>query len=663
MRIAIPAILALAATVVPTYAQNNAGRQTYEASCSRCHGGDATGGEAGPNITGPVAVRTDEQLTSFLREGRPASGMPAFANFAAPEMANLITYLRSMQALMRTPPPVPERRTVTTASGTLTGLVLNQGMSDMQLRGVDNRVHLLRKASGDRWREVTSQSDWLGYNGDATGNRYTKSTLINKGNVKSLAPKWIFPMPSAPQVQNTPVVVEGIMYVSNANECYALDAGNGRQIWRWQRPRTRGLSGNAALGFNRGVAVSGNRLFMLTDNAHMIALDRFTGAVLWETEMADWHQNYNGTSAPLIAGDLVVSGLAGGDEGVRGLIAAYYQSTGEKAWQVWTVPQKGEPGDETWIGSQTDHRGGATWMTGTFDAELGLLYWPTGNPGSDFYGEDRLGDNLYSDSVLAIDAKTGNVRWYYQFTPHDIHDWDAQEPPVLVDANWPDAKGKLAPRKLLVQANRNGFFYVLDRTNGEFLLGKPFLKKINWANSIGKDGKPVLNNLPELPGGEVYVCPGFQGGANWYSTSYNPGTGLYYFQALERCNIFSKRKGEWQPGKSYMGGTARPAPNEQYVKSVRALNLRTGDIAWDLPQGNAPATASAGLLSTASGLVFFGENSGSFMAADATTGAPLWSYPTNQGWRASPMTYVFDNKQFIAVAVGTSIMAFGLPGE
>ena len=638
-------------------AQNDAGKRTYDASCSRCHGGDATGGESGPNITGQIASRTDEQLDRFLREGRPAAGMPAFANLAAPEMTGLVRYLRSMQALLRTAPPPPERRTVTLTNGrALAGAVLAEGMNDLQIRSDDKKVHLLRK-SGKQYREVTSQVDWTSYNGDTSGNRYTKTTLINKANVKMLAPKWTFPMPNVPQVENTPVVVEGIMYVSNANECYALDAGTGRQIWHWQRPRTRGLAGNAAIGFNRGVAVAGNRVFMLTDNAHMIALDRFTGDLLWEKEMADWKQNYNGTSAPLVVGDMVVSGLAGGDEGARGMIGAYYQSTGEQAWKVWTTPLKGEPGDETWIGTEVDHRAGATWMTGTYDPQLDLIYWPTGNPGPDFYGDDRKGDNLYSDSVLALEAKTGKMKWYYQFTPHDIHDWDAQEPPVLVDSNW---QGK--PRKLLVQANRNGFFYVLDRTNGELLLGKQFLKKLNWAEPvIGKDGKPVLKQLPEGPGGEVYVCPGFQGGANWYSTSYNPGTGLYYFQALERCNVFSKRKGEWQQGKSYMGGTARPAPGEGFVKSVRALNVQTGEIVWDLEQGKAPATASAGLLTTASGLVFFGENAGAFMAADAATGTPLWQFPTNQVWKASPISYVFDNKQYIAIAVGTSIMAFGLP--
>ena len=295
-------------------------------------------------------------------------------------------------------------------------------------------------------------------------------------------------------------------------------------------------------------------------------------------------------------------------------------------------------------------------MTGSYDAQLDLLYWPTGNPGLDYFGNNRQGDNLYTDSVLALEAKTGKLRWYFQFTPHDIHDWDAQEPPVLVDSSW---RGQ--PRKLLLQANRNGFFYVFDRTSGELLLAKPFLKKLTWARGIDAKGRPILNDLPQNAEGDTYVCPGFQGGANWYSTSFNPATGFYYFQALERCNLFTPRDMEWQPGKSFMGGLARPAPGETFTKSVRAMNVQTGEIAWDLPQGPAPVTASAGLLSTATGLVFFGENSGSFAAADARTGKVLWEFPTNHVWKASPMTYMFDNVQYIAVAVGQSIMSFALP--
>ncbi len=262
---------------------------------------------------------------------------------------------------------------------------------------------------------------------------------------------------------------------------------------------------------------------------------------------------------------------------------------------------------------------------------------------------------MRTDSILALEAKTGKLKWYYQFTPHDVHDWDAEEPPVLVDTNW---HGQ--PRKLLVQANRNGFFYVLDRTDGKLLLAKPFLKKLNWAEGIGADGRPILKALPEQANGDTYVCPGFQGGANWFSTSFNPGTGLYYFNALERCNVFSKRKMDWEAGKSFMGGAARPAPGETFDKFLRAVDIQTGEIKWEVPQVSGATTASAGLFSTASGLVFFGENSGSFMAVDAGNGKILWQFQTNQVWKSSPMTYMFDNKQYVAVAAGQDIVAFAL---
>jgi len=638
------------------YAQNNdAGRRQFEARCSRCHGADATGGESGPNITTKIANSTEADLAAIVREGRPAKGMPALALTDA-EMKELGPYLRSLAPISRnTAPAIARRKVQTTGGQTLEGVVASEGMSELQLRTADNSLHLLRKA-GDRYRVVTSQTDWPSYNGDPSGNRYSKLTQINKSNVARLAPKWMFPIPNVSLIENTPVVIEGVMYISSANECWALDAGSGRTIWHFQRPRTKGLAGNAALGFNRGVAAAGDRIFMLTDNAHMIALNRFTGELAWETEMADWHQNYNGTSAPLVAGNLVISGIAGGDEGVRGFVAAYDQATGKEAWRFWTVPKPGEPKSETWTAKALEHPSGATWMTGTYDAQLDTLYWPIGNPGPDFDGDDRPGDNLYTDSIVALDPKTGKLKWFYQFTPHDVHDWDAEEPAVLVDANW---HGR--PRKLLLQANRNGFFYVLDRTNGQLLLTKPFLKKLNWAEAIGKDGRPILNTLKENAEGETYVCPGFQGGTNWFSTSFNPATGLYYFNALERCNLFSKRTGAWQAGKSYMGGAARPAPGESFEKVLRAVDIQSGEIKWELPQITTATTASAGALSTASGLVFFGENSGSFMAADAASGKALWGFPTNQTWKASPMTYMFDNKQYVAIAAGTNIVAFALP--
>ncbi len=631
------------------------GRRTYETRCARCHGGDGTGGESGPNLVPHISARNDAEPSAFLRTGRPANGMPAF-ELPGAEMNALVAYLRSLVPITRTAAPQIVRRRVETTSGqTLEGQVLNEGFTDLQLRTGDKQIRLLRKA-GDRYRVVTSQADWPTYHGDPSGNRYSKLTQINKDNVSRLGARWTFPLPNVTSIENTPVVVGGIMYVSSANECWALDAGTGRQIWHYQRPRTKGIAGNAAAGFNRGVAVAGDRLFMLTDNAHLISMNRFNGELLWETEMADWHLNYNGTSAPLAVGNLVISGTAGGDEGVRGFVAAYEQSTGKEVWRFWTVPLPGEPGSETWKGKDLEHRSGATWMTGTYDPQLDLVYWPVGNPGPDFSGDERQGDNFYTDSILALDAKSGKLKWYFQFTPHDIHDWDAQEPPVLVDTNWQGT-----PRKLLLQANRNGFFYVLDRTNGQLLLAKPFLKKLNWAEGIGKDGRPILKTLPVQANGDTYVCPGFQGGTNWFSTSFNPATGLYYFNALERCNLFSPKHGEWQAGKGYMGGSARPAPGESFEKFLRAINIQTGEIAWEVPQVSGQLTASAGVLSTASGLVFFGENSGTFMAVDAANGKSLWQFQSNSIWRASPMTYMFDNKQYVVIAAGQSILAFALP--
>ncbi len=445
---------------------------------------------------------------------------------------------------------------------------------DIQLKTDDGRVLLLRLAAGAgrnaadtkksaaRYRVVTSDADWPSYDGSATGNRYTPLTDITTSNVERLSPKWIYTIPSSVRLQVTPVVVGGIMYVTSANECYALDAGNGREIWRFQRPRTKGLIGNAAGGINRGVAVAGDRVFMVTDHAHLIALNRFTGAPLWDSEMADWRLNYNATAAPLIVGDLVVSGTAGGEQGVRGFLAAYDQATGKEVWRFWTVPKPGEPGSETWLGSGIEHPGGVTWMTGVYDPALQLVYWTTGNPSPDYNGDDRIGDNLYSSSVVALDARSGQLKWHFQFTPHNVWDWDAQQPTVLIDTTW---EGK--PRKLLVQASRNGFFYVLDRTDGKFLLGKPFVNNLTWARELGSDGRPVLvpGQVPSNDG--TRICPSAHGAANWYSTSYSPKTGLYYVQTLENCNVFLKAVSEWVAGKSVLGridpsGARRTEPED-----------------------------------------------------------------------------------------------------
>jgi alcohol dehydrogenase (cytochrome c) len=627
----------------------DAGRKAFETRCARCHGADGNGGEMGPPITSRLATRDDQQLATLIRQGLPARGMPPNP-VADPEMTNLVRFLRTMRR--RFGRPVVRMKVQTTAGATLEGLVLGEGFEDLQLRTDDKRVHLLRRV-GDRFREVTSETGWPTYNGDTRGNRFTTLTQIDKTNVTRLAPKWVFTIPNSGRLEVTPVVVDGIMYVTVPNECYALDAGTGRQIWHYQQARTRGLLNDA--GVNRGVGVAGERVFMETDHAHIIALNRFSGELVWDTPIADWHQNYFATSAPLPAGNLVITGVGGGEHGANGLVAAFDQETGKEVWRFSSVPKRGEPGSETWQGKDIDHGGAPTWFTGSYDPELDLVYWPTGNPSKEYNGDHRKGDNLYSDCILALDRKTGKLKWHYQFTPHDLWDWDSTETSVLIDADW---QGQ--PRKLMLHADRNGFFYVFDRTDGKLLLAKQFLKNVTWASGIGADGRPIKLPNQEPAEGGTKVCPSQDGATNWFSPSYNPATGLYYFQTFEKCSVYQKSDGgEWEAGKSYLGGSQRTSPDPKPVRVLKALDIRTGTIVWELPQPG-PAQSWGGTLATATGLVIFGEEGGALMAADAATGKPLWSFQTNHTWKASPMTYSFDGKQYIGVAAGSNILAFGI---
>jgi PQQ-dependent dehydrogenase (methanol/ethanol family) len=499
--------------------------------------------------------------------------------------------------------------------------------------------------------------DWPTYNGRLHGNRHSTLSQINTSNVKSIAPKWVFPVRSPRSLEMTPIVVDGIMYVTAVNEMHAIDARNGREIWDYSRPRTPGVMGDAGTGANRGAAILGDRVFMVTDTAHMIALDRLTGRLLWDTEMGDYKDHYGGTLSPLVVKNLVIGGVGGGDEGIRGFLAAYDAATGKEVWRFWTVPLPGEPLSETWIGSVLPHGCAGTWLTGTFDPELNLLYWPTGNPCPDMNGDERKGDNLYSDSILALDIDTGKLKWYYQYTPHDLYDWDGNQTPLLLDAEF---NGR--PRKLLAQASRNGFFYVLDRTSGELLMGKPFVDKLSWATGIGPDGRPKLVPGKEpTPGGNV-VCPSLAGATNWMSPAYHPGTGLFYVQATEQCQIFTKRDEAWQRGRGYFGGAANNIPGEPEVGYLRALDLKTGAKVWEIRQSGGQRSWG-GALSTEGGLVFYGDASGAFAAADAKTGELLWNFHANEQWKASPMTYTVDGKQYIAVASGLNVIAFALPGE
>jgi alcohol dehydrogenase (cytochrome c) len=642
------AALALLAARADAQPPAGPGRDTFESRCAVCHGADGHGGDTGPSIVFRLPLLNEADLHTVIRDGRPAKGMPP-QPMPAPELQALTRYLRAIERRER---PL-ERTTLRTTDGrTLTGAILNQGLDDLQLRTDDKRVHLLRR-SGAQFRPVTSETGWPTYNGDPGGNRYTTLTQIDRTTVGRLAPAWIFAVPDAGLLQVTPVVVDGLMYVTMPNECYALDAGSGRQVWRYKRSRTPGVTMGHT---NRGVAVAGDRLFMVTDHAHVIALNRFTGELLWDTAMDDFRKNYSATSAPLVAGNLVITGVTGGEHGANGFVIAVDQETGKEAWRFWTVPRPGTPGSETWEGKDFEHGGAPTWFTGSYDPALDLVYWPTGNPAKEYDGQDRKGDNLYASCILALDRRTGTLKWHYQFTPHDLWDWDATQTSVLADADW---QGK--PRKLMLHANRNGFFYVFDRVTGERLLSTPFVTHLTWASGIGADGRPIrLPNQDPAPQG-TRVCPSQDGATNWFSPSYSPQTGLYYVQTFEKCSEYKTApQGPWESGRTYLGGSQRilqENPTPQRI--LRALDIRTGKAAWELPQVG-PATTWGGTLATASGLVIVAEDGGALIAVDARDGRRLWTFPANASWKASPMTYLFDGRQYVAIAANGNILAFAL---
>jgi len=574
-------------------AQQPSARQLFVKNCAACHGDDARGGAQGPGLAmNPrVAEQSADQLSSFLEHGNPGAGMPSFADLPAAERTSLAGYLRSLNAdTILHPPP----------------------------------------ATGARVTWGSPQpGDWLSYNGNDSGNRYSPIKQINTDNVAALKLKWVFPIEYF-GLEVTPLEAGGVLYVTGPNQVFALNALTGDAIWHYSRPATAGLVGDPKLGTNRGVAILRDKVFFVTDNAHLLALDRATGTLDWETAIApDVTQPYGATMVPLVVDDSVIAGVTGGDHGIRGFLAAYRPETGAMLWRHWTIPSAGEKGIETWQGKEPVAGGGSTWLTGSYDAATDTLYWATGNPYPDGDDRDRGGDNLYTDCVLALNPKTGEMKWYYQFTPHDVKDRDATEPNVLVDTTY---KGH--PAKLLLHADRNGFFYVLDRTTGEVLLAKSFLRRDDWASSIGTDGRPVVTN----PKG----CP--SDAANWDSTAYSPETHLYYFMALEECT-----------------GKPTSYPDQTGQRYLRAVNIETGEVTWEIPQpGAARAKTWSGVLATAGGLVFYGQPNGGFAAVDQRNGKTLWQFPTNVRMKASPMTFGFGGSQYIVVAAGPNILCFGL---
>jgi alcohol dehydrogenase (cytochrome c) len=498
--------------------------------------------------------------------------------------------------------------------------------------------------------------NWLSYNGDYSGRRYSPLSQINVKNANQLRAEWIFHSRNSDHLEVTPVVVNGTMFVTSANDTFALDAQTGRTVWHDARPNSEGLIDDASRHISRGVGVWHNRVYRETDNAHLLCLDARSGNLIWDVAYADWNSNYGATSAPLVVNDKIIVGTSGGDDGVRGFVAAYDAESGKLAWRFWTIPGPREFGSNSWPGELYLHGGGTTWMPGTYDPELKTLFWGTSNPAPDFEGSVRPGDDLYTDCVLALDPETGKLKWYFQFTPHDLFDYDATETPVLIDGAY---KGQ--PRKLLVQANRNGYIYILDRSTGEFLSAVPFVEKLNWAQEIDPKGRPIRTDVKPTPHG-TKVCPGYAGATNWFAPSYNEWTQLFYFIALEQCQTYfsATEPQHFTPGKEFYSTGVKHIPGENSQKVLLAFNVATGILAWKYSQvGGAHSTG--GTMSTAGGLLFFGDDAESLEAVDARDGKPLWHFNTGQDMSASPMSYAVSGRQYVAIAAGSDIFSFALP--
>ncbi|MFZ1930661.1 MAG: PQQ-dependent dehydrogenase, methanol/ethanol family [Candidatus Sulfotelmatobacter sp.] len=498
-------------------------------------------------------------------------------------------------------------------------------------------------------------ANWTSYNGDYTGRRYSNLREINVANAAQLRAAWVFHPGNSQNLEVTPLVVDGVMYITSANDVFALDARTGRMVWHYQRPVSAGLLDDAAAHKNRGVALWQHFVYVETDDAHLLCLDARSGGSRWDIEYADKTKHYGATSAPLVVKGAVIVGTSGGDSGVRGFLAAYDAETGKLKWRFWTIPGPGEFGSSSWPGDAYLHGGGTTWMPGTYDPELNTLYWTTSNPAPDFVGDSRPGDDLYTDCVLALNPDTGELKWYFQFTPHDLFDYDANETPVLADVE----QGGGTVQRLLIQANRNGFFYLLDRVTGKFIQATPYVEKLNWAKAIDKSGRPVVSGLIPTAEGAL-ICPGINGATNWFSPSYNPETKLFFVMALETCNQYFANPKPFAQGQTYYGTGTKLPPDEHAQKILLALSVADGKPVWRYPQIG-QGRSWGGTLITAGGLVFFGDDSGSLEAVDAATGRALWHFNTGQEMRASPMTYAVDGVQYVAVAAGSDIFSFVLP--
>lgn len=607
--------------LLPAHSQPT-GQTLYSANCAVCHGATAEGG-SGPDLTSPrwQSGVTDEELDRMISSGRGA--MPSFGSrLDAAQRKALIAHVRSLSSSALQP--------------------VNES------RAPEIRVpwHRLLKADSDT-------NNWLMYGRDLGNQRFSPLKGIHRGNVRNLVPVWTFQTGVPNGLEATPLVVDGVIYLSTSwNHVFAIDARTGAELWHYQRRLPEELK-YCCGPVNRGVAILNSTLYLATLDAHLVAIDARTGRPRWDVEIGKVADNLSATSPPLIVGNKVVVGVAGGDYPSRCFLDAYDAESGKRLWRFYTVPAAGEKGSETWTADSWERGGGATWMNGSYDPALNLIYWGTGNPYPDFDGDARRGDNLFTDSVIALNADTGKLTWHYQFTPGDVWDYDGVNEMVLVEVRH---QGRAV--KALLHADRNGHLYAIDRTNGRFLWAKPFVR-VNWAKGFDAKGRPIVDpaKIPTPQG--VEVCPGAAGGKEWNASAYYPVSRLLFLPVIENCAMFynygveAKRKG-LPPGPDGF----KYLPNQAHGK-IMAVRGDSGEIAWEQ---KIRTPAGAGMLATAGGLLFTGDTEGNFLAYDSDTGKPLWSFQTGSGIRSAPVAFSIDGRQYIAMPSGMAGAVGGFTG-
>ena len=610
-----------------------AGALLFRNLCSPCHGERGTGGAGGPSLIDRAfrQGRSDWALYRTITLGVPGTAMVG-RRLPRDDLWRLVSYLSQLMAAQST--------AATINQSNKPALAPFAQVTPDELRAADDHP-----------------ADWLTYSGSYAAHRYSRLRQINRDNVGQLRLEWARQfLTTDERVETSPIVRGAAMFVTEPpNYVLALDAATGRVLWSY----TRDLPLKLLLccgPVNRGVALLGNRVFVGTLDAHLIALDAGTGKVLWDVPVAENSSGYSITGAPLAIDGMVVTGVGNGEFGNRGFIDAYDAASGQRRWRFYTVPAAGEPGSETWESRSLHYGGAPTWMTGSFDPESRLLYRGVGNPSPNFYAENRPGDNLYSNSVVALDVDTGKLRWYFQFTPHDAHDWDATQVPVLLDGVVDGL-----PRKLLVTANRNGFYYVLDRITGEFLLGAPFVRQ-TWTDGLDAKGRPRVRaeSVPTQQGTTVY--PSVRGGTNWRSPSFDPESGLFYVAATDRGSIFFTLPNQpVDPNGQVLKGISSWVPDEDGMAAVKAIEATTGRLRWQYSRRPRRNLLDLGGLTSTAGHIVFGADFETLFALDADTGAELWHLEAGGEVLAAPVTYELAGRQYVAVAAGRSILAFALP--